>query len=57
MVNPLAKPVPVDNIKLKVGNPLAKPVPLVDIKLKVANPLVQHVPVVLTVMLVPQVVY
>ena len=42
---------------MKVDSPLAKPVPVVNIKLKVDSPLVQHVPVVLTVMLVPQVVY
>ena len=40
-----------------MDNPLAKHVPVDNIKNKVENPLATHVPVVLTVLLVPQVVY
>ena len=56
MVNPLAKHVPVDNTKNKVGNPLAKHVPVDNTKNKLGSPLAKHVPVVLTALLVRQVV-
>ena len=47
MDSPLAKYVPVDNIKLKMGNLLAKHVPVANTKIKVVNLLLaKHVSVV-----------
>ena len=42
MVSPLAKHVPVDNIKLKQGNPIVKHVPVANSVL-VDSPLAHHV--------------
>ena len=48
MGSPLAKHVPVDNIKLKVDNPLAKNVPVGNTTTKRNAQLAKHVPVVHT---------